>query len=78
MELAFSGSLASGSSRTVSMPLGCALSAEAIYDVDVAIANAAGAKVHVATHSIRAGLIPPPPPRREDVQPAIGKVIGGM
>lgn len=78
VELAFDGSLAAGSSRAVTTPLGCALSAEAIYDVDVAITNAAGAKVHVATHAIRAGLIPPPPPRPEDARPSTGKVIGGM
>jgi hypothetical protein len=78
VELAFSGVLASGSTRAVTMPLGCALSAEAIYDADVAIANAAGAKIHVATHAIRVGVIPPPAPRPEDVQPGTGKVIGGM
>jgi hypothetical protein len=78
VELAFNGSLASGSSRAVTMPLGCALAAEAIYDVDVSIAGASGARVHVATHSIRVGVIPPPSPRAEDVQPGPGKVIGGM
>lgn len=78
VELAFSGTLASGSSRALTMPLGCALPAEAIYDVDVSIANAAGAKVHVATHAIRVGVIPPPAPRPEDVSPGQGKVIGGM
>jgi hypothetical protein len=76
--LAFNGTLASGSSRAVTVPLGCALSAEAIYDVDVSIANAAGAKVHVATHAIRVGVIPPPAPRPEDVTPGQSKVIGGM
>lgn len=78
VELAFSGVLASGSTRAVTMPLGCALSAEAIYDVDIAVASAAGARVHVATRAIRVGVIPPPAPRPEDVQPATGKVIGGM
>ena len=78
VELAFSGPLASGSSRAITMALGCALSAEAIYDVDVSIANDAGAKVHVATNSIRVGVIPPPSPRPDDVQPGTGKVIGGM
>ncbi|MDB5218208.1 MAG: hypothetical protein JWO86_6135 [Myxococcaceae bacterium] len=76
VELAFNGTLASGSSRTVTMPLGCALAADAIYEVDVAIANAAGTKVHVATHAIRVGVIPPPGPRREG-DPGMGKVIGG-
>ena len=78
VELAFSGVLASGGTRAVTMPLGCALSAEAVYDVDIAIANAAGAKIHVATRAIRVGVIPPPAPRPEDVQPLTGKVIGGM
>jgi hypothetical protein len=78
IELAFEGSLASGSSRAVTMPLGCALPAEAIYDVDVSIAGPGNAKVHVATHSVRVGVIPPPSPRAEDVQSGPGKVIGGM
>ncbi len=72
VELAFSGSLASGASRALTMPLGCVLSAEAIYDVDVAIANAAGARAHVATHSIRVGILPTPPTRPEDVQQSKG------
>lgn len=78
VELAFSGSLASGTSRAVTLPLGCALAAEAVYDVDVAIANDAGAKVHVATHAIRVGVVPPPSPRAEDNERGQGKVIGGM
>jgi hypothetical protein len=78
VDLAFNGALSSGGSRAVTMPLGCALAAEAIYDVDVAIAGAGTARVHVATHSIRVGVIPPPSPRAEDVQPAAGKVMGGM
>ena len=72
VELAFSGTLASGSLRFVALPLGCALSAEAIYDVDVSLAGAASGKVHVATHSIRVGIIPTPPTRPEDVQQSKG------
>jgi hypothetical protein len=75
-DLAFTGSLAPGRTQSLATPLGCKLEAEAVYDVDIAIANAAGTKVRLATHSIRVGVIPPPPPRPEDVQR--GKVIGGM
>lgn len=76
VDLAFSGSLAPGQTQSLTTPLGCDLSAEAVYDVDIALASAASTKVHIATHAIRVGIIPPPPPRPEDSQP--GKSIGGM
>jgi hypothetical protein len=75
-DLPFSGSLAPGRSQTLPMPVGCDLSAEAVYDVDVSISNPSGAKVHLATHAIRVGVLPPPPPRPEDAP--TGKIIGGM
>ena len=74
--LDFKGSLASGRSQALSSQLGCELSAEAVYDVDLAIANPSGARVHLTTHSIRVGVLPPPPPRPEDAP--VSKVIGGM
>ena len=76
VDLAFSGTLAPGRTVTMATPLGCELPAEAIYDVAVGIGNASGARVHLANHSLRVGVLPPPPPRPEDSQP--GKVIGGM
>ena len=76
VDLAFTGALAPGRLQTLMTPLNCEIWAEAIYDVDVSIANAAGTKVHVATHVVRVGMIPPPPPRPEDVER--GKVVGGM
>jgi hypothetical protein len=76
VDLAFSGSLGPGRTQSLATPLNCKLDAEAVYDVDVAIANPSGAKVHLATHALRVGILPPPPPRPEDVQR--GKVIGGM
>jgi hypothetical protein len=76
VDLAFTGSLGPGRSQSLATPLGCKLDAEAVYDIDIAVANAAGAKVHLATHALRVGILPPPPPRPEDVQR--GKVIGGM
>lgn len=75
-ELAFNGTLAPGRSVTLATPLGCALPGEAIYDVDIGLANAGGTRVRLATHSLRVGVLPPPPPRPEDSQPS--KVIGGM
>ncbi len=76
VDLAFTGSLAPGRVQTLATPLGCELSVDAVYDVDVSVTNGAGAKVKLATHAIRVGVLPPPPPRPEDVQQ--GKVIGGM
>lgn len=76
VDLAFNGSLAPGRSQTMASPLGCDLSAEAVYDVDLAVTSPSGASVHLATHSIRVGVLPPPPPRPDDHP--IGKVIGGM
>lgn len=75
-ELAFNGSLAPGRTQSLSTSLSCELSQEAIYDVDVMIANAGGARVKLATQSIRVGVLPPPPPRPEDTGQA--KIQGGM
>jgi hypothetical protein len=74
--LAFGGALAPGRSQALSSPLGCDLSAEAVYDVDLSVSNASGASVRLAKHSIRVGVLPPPPPRPEDAP--VSKVIGGM
>ncbi len=76
VELAFNGSLEPGHVQSLATPLGCTLDADAVYDVDVSIENQAGARVKLATHSIRVGVLPPPPPRPENVQQS--KVIGGM
>lgn len=76
-ELAFNGPLAPGQTVSLAAPLRCQLSAEAVYDVDVALTNASGNRVHVATHTIRVGVIPPPPPRPEQGQQP-GKLLGGM
>lgn len=76
VELPFTGPLAPGRMQTFATPLGCVLSADAVYDVDVFLSNGAGARVKLATHAIRVGVIPPPPARPENVQ--AGKVVGGM
>jgi len=73
--LAFNGALAPGRSQALSSPLGCDLSAEAVYDVEVSATSPGGASVRLAKHAIRVAVIPPPPPRPED---APGKVVGGM
>lgn len=79
VELPFASSLEPGRSLSLTTPLGCNIAAEAVYDVDISVANAAGAKVKLATHAIRVGVLPPPPPRPEDGRSnAPGKVIGGM
>jgi hypothetical protein len=69
VDLAFTGSLGAGSSQSLGAPLGCALSAEADYDVDVSLANASGAKVHLGTYGIRVGFFVSPRPRLEDFAP---------
>jgi len=76
VSLAFEGSLAPGRMQTLGAGLGCDLSAEAIYDVDISIANAAGSRVKVGTQAIRVGVLPPPPPRPEDNGQA--RIHGGM
>lgn len=76
VDLPFTGSLAPGRSQSLTTPLGCEVTAEAIYDIDISVANAAGAHVHLASHALRVGVLPPPPPRGED-SPG-GRVIGGM
>jgi len=76
VELSFGGSLAAGRTQSVVATLGCELSQEAIYDVDVTIANAGGARVKLASQAIRVGVLPPPPPRPEDTGQA--KIQGGM
>ena len=76
VELSFGGALAAGRTQSVVAALGCELSQEAIYDVDVTIANAGGARVKLASQAIRVGVLPPPPPRPEDTGQA--KIQGGM
>jgi hypothetical protein len=76
VDLAFTGSLGAGRSQLLSAPLGCALSAEADYDVHVSLADASGAKVHLGTYAIRVAIIPSIPPRLEPLEP--GMSIDGM
>jgi hypothetical protein len=66
VDLAFTGALPAGRSQTLSMPLGCELSVEALYDVDVSITNASGAKVRLATHAIRVIVNAPSSPGPQD------------
>jgi len=77
VDVAFSGPLAPGKVKAITLPLGCNLSAEAIYDVTVHLATSVG-RVRIATQAIRVGVLPPPPPRPDDVTGPPGKVIGGM
>jgi hypothetical protein len=76
--LAFGGMLEPGRSQSLATPLGCDLSIEAVYDVDVSVASpSTGKALHLATHAIRVGLMPPPPMRIEDVTSST-KILGGM
>lgn len=74
-DLAFEGSLAPGRSRWLSTSLGCDISTEALYDVDVWVSNASGARVRLATHAIRVSVNAPSSPGPQD-DPK-GPVIGG-
>ncbi len=76
VDLSFGGALASGRTQMVAVPLGCELSQEAIYDVDVTIANGGGTQVKLASQAVRVGMLPPPGPRPDDNGTA--KIIGGM
>jgi hypothetical protein len=76
VDLAFTGSLVAGHSQSLSAPLGCVLSAAADYDVDVSLADASGAKVHLGTYVIRVGFFTSPRPRLEDFAP--DRTIDGM
>lgn len=78
VDLVFNATLEPGRSQSLTTPLGCNIGADAVYDVDISIANAAGRRVKLATHSIRVGVLPPPPPRPDDTVSPPGKVIGGM
>ncbi len=66
VELAFTGTLDVGRSQALSMGLGCDISAEALYDVDVSVANASGAHVRIATHGIRVTVRAPSSPSTAD------------
>jgi hypothetical protein len=68
IDLAFSGSLAPGRSQSLATPLGCNISPEALYDIEVSVANASGAKVRLATHAIRVSVTAPPSPGPQDNQ----------
>lgn len=76
VDLSFNGALAPGRTQSLATSLSCELSQEAIYDVDVTIANSGGTRVKLASQSIRVGVLPPPPPRPEDSGQA--KIQGGM
>jgi hypothetical protein len=67
-DLAFSGSLAPGRTQSLATPLGCDISPEALYDVEVSVANASGAKVRLATHGIRVRVNAPSSPGPQDDQ----------
>lgn len=65
-DLGFVGSLAPGGVQRLSTPLGCDISAEALYDVEVWVANASGASVRLATHTIRVTVNAPTSPGPQD------------
>lgn len=77
-DFAFGGELAAGRARSLAAPLGCALTADAVYDVEVHVSNAAGAKVRAGLYAVRVGVLPPPPPRPEEMTSGQGRLIGGM
>ncbi len=66
VDLAFTGTLEVGRSQALSTGLGCDISAEALYDVDVSVANASGARVRIATHGIRVTVNAPSSPSNAD------------
>ena len=68
VDLAFAGSIAPGRSRALSTPLGCDISPEALYDVDIWVANGSGTKVRLATHPIRVRVNAPVSPGQQDNQ----------
>ena len=76
VNLAFSGQIQPGHVHPISSTLGCDVSAEAVYDVDIAVTNASGARVKLASQAIRVGVLPPPPPRPEDT--GFSRIQGGM
>ncbi|MBX3188778.1 MAG: hypothetical protein KF819_17300 [Labilithrix sp.] len=75
-DLPFTGSLGSGRSQSLTIPLRCDISADAVYDVEVTLASASGQRVRLATHAIRVGVLPPPGPRPEETRAVRG--YGGM
>jgi hypothetical protein len=68
VDLAFTGTLAAGHMRALPMPLGCDISTEALYDVDVSVTNASGGRVRIATHVIRVTVNAPSSPGPADDQ----------
>jgi hypothetical protein len=74
VDLQFSGTLAPGRSRALATPLGCDISPEALYDVEIWVANANGAKVRLATHPIRVRVNAPvsPGPQDDQKSPFVG------
>jgi hypothetical protein len=66
VDLAFAGTLAPGRSQSQSTPLGCDISTEALYDVEVSVANGAGTRVRLATHTIRVVVNTPTSPGQWD------------
>jgi hypothetical protein len=66
VDLAFTGTLEVGRSQSLGMGLGCDISAEALYDVEVSVANASGARVRIATHGIRVTVNAPSSPSNAD------------
>ena len=67
-DLAFSGTLAPGGAQRLATPLGCDISAEGLYDVEVSVANASGVTVRLATHAIRVTVNAPASPGPRDSQ----------
>ena len=73
-DFAFTGALAPGRSQSLSTPLGCDISAEALYDVEIAVSSPNGGKLRVATHAIRVTVNAPssPGPQDEQKSPFVG------
>jgi hypothetical protein len=59
-DLAFTGTLAPGRSQSLAIPIDCNFSSDGAYDVAVSVANPSGAKVKLATLTIRVGVVLPP------------------
>ena len=66
VEMPFAGTLAPGRSQSQSTSLGCDISAEAQYDVEVGLAGPNGARLHLASHPIRVRVNAPDSPGPQD------------